>query len=1094
MRIIYDTVKTCKTFISKEKEKITLHNSINSTMKKNLFTKLLALFLCGALLTTVGCKDYDDDINGINDRLDKIEVKLPEITKQIESVQKSIPDLTELNKAVADLKADLKTFDNLKQEVERLQGIVDGLDFEDRIAALEAYVSDLKNASSGHTFAELFETIGLTKQLEEALEKLNGDATVDGSIKNQIQPILDKIAQTLDNAEWLDGEIASYLNEMEFPYVDAVGAVDAVYEAISDENHAAHDKYKEAIQALVDGAVTGFVKVADLEAAKTEYRKLIAKLEGRVLALEGRIQSLVYVPASLEEMDVIAVQGSSYIAMKDKQNNDYPFVLSNSKGQIEITFLVAPAALATQMNKEVCSLVTKQIKIAATRAAQPQFVIDTIILDKEQPGEFTVVASTDYDFAEGAMDNKTLAVALNVKIGNPNDVAAEGETPAQNYQGIDYTTDFIGTMYVNGEKINDRLIVARPATADVQGDNLTATGANDVFAPEGLVYTDTETVRSFFAEYDLYYQDEDFKLHAIADMGWDNFPTFKRNVTDKPTVSVTDHAANYDLSKAESVQIKTSDKKLVNDDITSGKFTFTLESGDYACTLVEEATQMIAVLAERKTITATPYRDGGKVTWNYAAYNTSTDHVVKYSLNPDPNKPQISKAIYEAMQASGINDLKTYKDGKEVGDPLTLLGCELTTIDPTDDRTEQFAEITLSYDSELPTGKYTIKAFYSINDGADEYVIEIPIEVVGLPELVFAPVTKEVTYVVGTFAYDVVADYGKELWKQNSAALAGHFADEAEFLAALADNSTFPAEPASATDGTKLALGGVNDANIQIVLSSSAPKLASKYELGAAIEFIWNWAVDVDATVSVKIPGGTLEHGDNYPASGKVEMSSVLTGSGYNTAAKSLNHIFISELAENGGEIHFEVIEADENNPSGITISGIGDAATIDWNGATVLSTEVKATLVYGTYTIDEETFTVYVVDPIADKNITWKSAAVKKVEATTTDVPYDLSQQLQLMTIKLDNGASAAQNVFTWGDLASIGGTITYENLTPGLTKDRIELAGDFATTGKLIVKGATDTEFATPKTVKIRVSYKDDYRKDPIVNEFEITVEQKK
>ncbi len=46
------------------------------TMKKNLFRKFLALFLTGTLLAGVGCKDYDDDIDKLNDRLDELTTPL----------------------------------------------------------------------------------------------------------------------------------------------------------------------------------------------------------------------------------------------------------------------------------------------------------------------------------------------------------------------------------------------------------------------------------------------------------------------------------------------------------------------------------------------------------------------------------------------------------------------------------------------------------------------------------------------------------------------------------------------------------------------------------------------------------------------------------------------------------------------------------------------------------------------------------------------------------------------------------------------------------------------------------------------------------
>ena len=38
----------------------------------NLFRKFLALFLTGTMLAGVGCKDYDDDIDDINKKIDDL--------------------------------------------------------------------------------------------------------------------------------------------------------------------------------------------------------------------------------------------------------------------------------------------------------------------------------------------------------------------------------------------------------------------------------------------------------------------------------------------------------------------------------------------------------------------------------------------------------------------------------------------------------------------------------------------------------------------------------------------------------------------------------------------------------------------------------------------------------------------------------------------------------------------------------------------------------------------------------------------------------------------------------------------------------------
>ena len=75
-------------------------------MKKNLFRKFLALFLTGTMLAGVGCKDYDDDIDKVNDRLDQLETgKLATLEQQIAAINSSIASLETAYKAAdAELK------------------------------------------------------------------------------------------------------------------------------------------------------------------------------------------------------------------------------------------------------------------------------------------------------------------------------------------------------------------------------------------------------------------------------------------------------------------------------------------------------------------------------------------------------------------------------------------------------------------------------------------------------------------------------------------------------------------------------------------------------------------------------------------------------------------------------------------------------------------------------------------------------------------------------------------------------------------------------------------------------------------------------
>lgn len=44
-------------------------------MKKTLFVKFLFLLLCGSVLTTAGCKDYDDDIDALRNDVEDLKGK-----------------------------------------------------------------------------------------------------------------------------------------------------------------------------------------------------------------------------------------------------------------------------------------------------------------------------------------------------------------------------------------------------------------------------------------------------------------------------------------------------------------------------------------------------------------------------------------------------------------------------------------------------------------------------------------------------------------------------------------------------------------------------------------------------------------------------------------------------------------------------------------------------------------------------------------------------------------------------------------------------------------------------------------------------------
>ena len=79
-------------------------------MKRQFLGRLLSLFLVGTVVAGVGCKDYDDDITSLNNRIDELTTgQIATVEKQMQSLQKAVDRLDGVDSG-------------LKDEIEALQG------------------------------------------------------------------------------------------------------------------------------------------------------------------------------------------------------------------------------------------------------------------------------------------------------------------------------------------------------------------------------------------------------------------------------------------------------------------------------------------------------------------------------------------------------------------------------------------------------------------------------------------------------------------------------------------------------------------------------------------------------------------------------------------------------------------------------------------------------------------------------------------------------------------------------------------------------------------------------------------------------------
>ena len=656
------------------------------------------------MLAGVGCKDYDDDIDDlkgqINDLKGQVELKadasaLKAVTDKLNGIDFSsfVTNSglqTELDKRLADYakKSDLKDW-LTSDEVLKL---IKAQGYQTKADVQKLIEEATKNQLTADDVKKIFETMIASDEtmgkLQAEMQKIIQQALVDGKYvteqqmkdfvegkgyitgadqlsATQINQILTAVANSVSSEtatvtdaikKVLGDNFASYMAEYMNDETVKAEMGKTITDTILKELTDANVTLKEAIEAMIEEGVNSklfnpdgsaiYLKEADLKDRFDNYDTQLRNLWSAIADLAGRIQSLVYVPTSLEEVsnNVISIEGLPYIAMVDGEGEDYKFYLGSDEGgneaAIEATFMVSPAALAVKMTKENVSFVTEEIK---TRSAASFEVVDVIDQDVVT-GKFTVVAKTQYEYGNG----KTLAIALNVKLAG---TGVAGATPEDAISGedlgSDFTSAFIGTQYNAGGAINADLVAGRMK----EDGNLELVVDDDTQFPEfegdgGLKYNDEETVVEFFHDVKIYYM-KDGKPQELAAIWGEDVPVLKTVVPEDAAVATVDPEDNKDsyTLTATTAAIKKGKgvPALIDDVITSEPFSFDLVSGEYTCRVVKNAKSQFTIIKDNTDVIVS---EPQTVTWNYATVSAGDDYeAVDYLLNPDPTKPQIGHVI-----------------------------------------------------------------------------------------------------------------------------------------------------------------------------------------------------------------------------------------------------------------------------------------------------------------------------------------------------------------------------------------------------------------------------------------------------------------
>lgn len=603
-------------------------------MKHNLLRNFLALVLSGIMLAGVGCKNYDDDIDKINNRLDELYVTVADLDEQIESVRNAIPSLDALNEEVAALRSELdgvKTdvasidqkleaigdvqakLNELSQElkdyvngaiqsseetlrnelatkgaVSELKALIEGIqedykaelkEINNKLTALEGTVGELPAVDFSGDIQELKERLaaleGSAADVEALVERVEALERIEVLTENDVNDLIDtQIKELLDGKSWLgeslDDAIAAYLTNNNY----------ITNAALND-----YATYNETLAKLI----------AEMENEQSDYAAaLIAFIQANQTQIDAN-ELQILVDGNQKKMSELMNEFSDRLFALENRIQSLVYVpssLSETSNLIPVT--PAPYIDFGKDGKEYLGNQTLEMtfrvspaslakKIADEKEATVSIITRKVSMSSTGTPAFTVESVTaseqnegeftvkaTTDYKFGSKNDETLAIALNVKIAGVT-TGSEGEQTT--HTGIDYTTSFLGLKYTgNGACINDALRIVK---VDDEG-KLVASLSNGLYS-SSLKYNDYSVV-NFLEGFDVYYFDGK-KYMPLSEM-WGDVLKISRSAFDEEDITISGDKKNYKVTPA-SVQINeanlpTPDTNLIGDVITSSKVTFTV--------------------------------------------------------------------------------------------------------------------------------------------------------------------------------------------------------------------------------------------------------------------------------------------------------------------------------------------------------------------------------------------------------------------------------------------------------------------------------------------------------------------------------------
>lgn len=262
-------------------------------MKKRLFRTVVACFLAGVALTWVGCSNYDEDIEKLNNRIDELSTgKLATIESQQASLQSALDNLRSADTALG------SRIDELKSQMSGGATAADLKKLEDAQKALEATIETiegklekLKNAATQDWVTATLEAYATTQEVGKitaAIEAL-GKFTSEEAIQDAIDAAKDAAVTAAGEAMK-----ASFQSSFDAAFAAAL-AGDAFNDALATKITTALNEYDKEVAKAIEAAVANGGEISEKIATElVEATKEIKKF------ISARVTSVQLIPELYE--------------------------------------------------------------------------------------------------------------------------------------------------------------------------------------------------------------------------------------------------------------------------------------------------------------------------------------------------------------------------------------------------------------------------------------------------------------------------------------------------------------------------------------------------------------------------------------------------------------------------------------------------------------------------------------------------------------------------------------------------------------------------------------------------------------------------